>query len=142
MPSRLERREQIRSTDISPKAISKFGTDAEPHRPRNVMEKECKKEVGLRQKGKIPSLRKRRKGITVVESGLLKEEALKEARRCLSLRECESCEICELLCPDLCITRDEKTGEVLIDLDYCKGCGICASICPKGAIQMVLEEVT
>jgi len=106
------------------------------------MEKECKKVLVLRQKRKAPSLQKRRKGATVVESGFLKEEALKEARSCLSLWECKSCEICELLCPDLCITRDEKAGEVLIDLDYCKGCGICASVCPKGAIQMVLEEVT
>jgi len=106
------------------------------------MGKECKKEAVLKQRRKAPSLRKRRKGATGFEPGLLKGKALEEARRCLSLRECESCEVCGLLCPDLCITRDEKTGEVLIDLDYCKGCGICASVCPKGAIQMVLEDVT
>jgi len=106
------------------------------------MGKKCKKEVVLRRRATAPRLRRRGKRATAVEPGLLKKEALKEARRCLSLRECESCEVCELLCPDLCITRDEKTGEVLIDLDYCKGCGICASICPKGAIQMVLEDVT
>ena len=85
-------------------------------------------------------MRKPKKGFSSAESGFLKKEVVREARRCLSLRECESCEVCGLLCPDLCITRDEKTGEVLIDLEYCKGCGICASICPKGAIQMVLEE--
>jgi 2-oxoacid:acceptor oxidoreductase delta subunit (pyruvate/2-ketoisovalerate family) len=107
---------------------------------RNIMAKECKKEVVLRQKRKGRSLRKQKKGTMTVEPGLAKGEALKEARRCLSLRECESCEVCELLCPDLCITRDEKTGEVLIDVDYCKGCGICASVCPRKAIQMVLEE--
>ncbi len=106
------------------------------------MRKECKKEVSLRQKRKAPLPRIRKKGATPVEPGLPTKEALKEARRCLSLRECESCEVCELLCPDLCITRDEKTGEVLIDLDYCKGCGICASVCPKQAIQMVFEDVT
>jgi 2-oxoacid:acceptor oxidoreductase delta subunit (pyruvate/2-ketoisovalerate family) len=106
------------------------------------MGKKCKKAVVLRRRAKAPSLRKRIKGATAVEPGLLKKEALKEARRCLSLRGCEACEVCELLCPDLCITRDEKTGEVLIDLDYCKGCGICASVCPKGAIQMVLEDTT
>ncbi|MGZ3495199.1 MAG: 4Fe-4S binding protein [Thermodesulfobacteriota bacterium] len=104
------------------------------------MRKECKKEVVSRERRKAPPLRKLRKGGKAVEPGLPKGEALKEARRCLSLRECGSCEVCELLCPDLCITRDEKTGEVLIDLDYCKGCGICASVCPKGAIQMVLED--
>lgn len=104
------------------------------------MVRECKKKVLRKPKRKALSLKKRREGFSPVEFGLIKEEAVKEAQRCLSLRECESCEICNLFCPDLCITRDKKTGEVLIDLDYCKGCGICASLCPKGAIQMVLEE--
>jgi 2-oxoacid:acceptor oxidoreductase delta subunit (pyruvate/2-ketoisovalerate family) len=104
------------------------------------MTKACKKEVVQKTKRKTVSVKARRKGFSPVEYGLLKEEAVKEAQRCLGLRECESCETCGLLCPDLCITRDEKTGEVLIDLDYCKGCGICASVCPKGAIEMVLEE--
>jgi len=104
------------------------------------MTKECNIEAVRKPKRKTLSLVKREKGFAPVEFGLLKEEAVKEARRCLSLRDCESCEICSLFCPDLCITRDEKTGEVRIDLDYCKGCGICAAVCPKGAIQMVLEE--
>jgi 2-oxoacid:acceptor oxidoreductase delta subunit (pyruvate/2-ketoisovalerate family) len=104
------------------------------------MNKECKREEVRRKKRKTLSPKKREGRFSSVESGLLKQEAVREARRCLSLRGCESCEVCGLLCPDLCITRDEKTGEVLIDLDYCKGCGICASVCPKGAIQMVLEE--
>jgi len=104
------------------------------------MVKECKKEGIKKSKRTTLSFKKRKKGFAPVEFGLKKEEALKEAQRCLALRECESCEICSLFCPDLCITRDEKTGEVLIDLDYCKGCGICAIMCPKGAIKMILEE--
>jgi 2-oxoacid:acceptor oxidoreductase delta subunit (pyruvate/2-ketoisovalerate family) len=104
------------------------------------MIKECKKEIVRRSKRRTLSLKERRKGFSPVEFGLPKEEAIKEAQRCLGLRECESCEVCSLLCPDLCITRNEKTAEVQIDLDYCKGCGICAVVCPKGAIQMVLEE--
>jgi 2-oxoacid:acceptor oxidoreductase delta subunit (pyruvate/2-ketoisovalerate family) len=104
------------------------------------MVKECKKEVVRRSHRKTLSLKERKRGFAAVESSFLKEKAVREAQRCLSLRECESCEICSLFCPDLCIIRDEKTGEVRIDLDYCKGCGICAVVCPKGAIQMVLEE--
>ena len=77
-----------------------------------------------------------------MEAGLTREEAIQEAQRCLGLRTCESCETCSLLCPDLCITKNEETGEVRIDLDYCKGCGVCSVVCPKGAIQMVLEEET
>lgn len=105
------------------------------------MVKECKKEIVKKPKRRIFSLKNGGKVFSPAEFCLMKEEAVREAERCLSLRECESCEICSLFCPDLCITRVEKAGEVMIDLDYCKGCGICASVCPKGAIQMVLEEV-
>jgi 2-oxoacid:acceptor oxidoreductase delta subunit (pyruvate/2-ketoisovalerate family) len=104
------------------------------------MAKKCKKDVVRRSRRKTLPVREHKRRLDPVEFGLLKKEALKEAQRCLSLGECESCEICGLFCPDLCITRDEKTREVRIDLDYCKGCGICAAVCPKGAIQMVLEE--
>jgi 2-oxoacid:acceptor oxidoreductase delta subunit (pyruvate/2-ketoisovalerate family) len=104
------------------------------------MAKECREETTRKPKRKTLSLQKRRKGLGPVEMGFLKEEAVSEAQRCLGLRDCQSCEVCGLLCPDLCITRDEETGEVRIDLDYCKGCGICSVVCPKGAIQMELEE--
>jgi len=103
------------------------------------MVKACEKNVIRKPIRRSLSLKERRKGFSTVKFGLSKEEAIREAQRCLGLRECESCEICSLFCPDLCITRDERTGEVLIDLNYCKGCNICASVCPKGAIQMVLE---
>jgi len=104
------------------------------------MVKECKKKVLRRSKQRNLSLKNRREGFSPVEMGFNKEEAIKEAKRCFGLRECESCEICSLFCPDLCITRDEKAGEIQIDLDYCKGCGICASVCPKGAIKMILDK--
>jgi 2-oxoacid:acceptor oxidoreductase delta subunit (pyruvate/2-ketoisovalerate family) len=104
------------------------------------MAKECEKKALRRPKPRNLSLKNRRKGFSPVELGFNKEESIKEAQRCLGLIECESCEICSLFCPDLCITRNEKAGEVQIDLDYCKGCGICASVCPKGAIKMVLDE--
>jgi len=53
---------------------------------------------------------------------------------------CVSCDLCRLLCPDLCITlRGDKSG-IEIDYEFCKGCGICESECPKGAIKMVVEE--
>lgn len=106
------------------------------------MAKKCEKKTIRIPKRKALSLKNRRMGFVPVEFGLEKEEAVKEAQRCLGLTECDSCEVCGLLCPDLCITRDEETGKVLIDLEYCKGCGICAAVCPKGAIRMVLEETS
>jgi 2-oxoacid:acceptor oxidoreductase delta subunit (pyruvate/2-ketoisovalerate family) len=87
--------------------------------------------------------RPRRKGQDLsapIGACLTEEQAVREAGRCLRLRACESCDLCSLLCPDLCITRDESGGDVVIDLDFCKGCGICAAVCPKGAIRMVPEE--
>lgn len=104
------------------------------------MSKECEIKPERRPRRKVLPLRKRQGNFAPVEYGLTEEEAVQEARRCLGVRTCESCETCALLCPDLCITRDMETGEVRIDLDYCKGCGICAAVCPKGAIQMVVEE--
>jgi len=105
------------------------------------MAKACEKNVVRNRKRRSLPVSKRKKGFSPVEFGFREEEALQEAQRCLGVRGCESCDLCTLLCPDLCITRDETTGGLLIDLDYCKGCGICAAICPKGAIQMVLEDV-
>jgi 2-oxoacid:acceptor oxidoreductase delta subunit (pyruvate/2-ketoisovalerate family) len=72
--------------------------------------------------------------------GMEEESAVVEAGRCLVNNFCLSCDLCRYFCPDLCITRNEKTGHIEIDYDYCKGCGICAFICPKGAITMVREE--
>ncbi len=66
-------------------------------------------------------------------------DAARAASLCLSLRTCESCDLCRMLCPDLCITRDPHTGRMEIDDAFCKGCGICAFVCPKGAITMVRE---
>jgi 2-oxoacid:acceptor oxidoreductase delta subunit (pyruvate/2-ketoisovalerate family) len=104
------------------------------------MVKECEKKPVRSLKRKSLPMKKRKGSFAPVESGLTRAEAVQEAQRCLGLRTCESCETCSLLCPDLCITRNEETGEVRVDLDYCKGCGICAAVCPKGAIQMVWEE--
>jgi 2-oxoacid:acceptor oxidoreductase delta subunit (pyruvate/2-ketoisovalerate family) len=75
-----------------------------------------------------------------VKPGLDEETAVMEASRCLGNNFCRSCDLCRYFCPDLCITRNEKTGHIEIDYDFCKGCGICAFICPKGAISMAREE--
>lgn len=68
------------------------------------------------------------------------ETAVKEAKRCLVNNVCDSCDLCRYFCPDLCITRDADTRQIVIDYDSCKGCGICAFICPKSAITMVRED--
>jgi len=99
------------------------------------MAKACERKAVRGSKKRSLPLRSRKKGFAPVELGLLEQEVIQEAQRCLGVQECESCDLCILLCWDLWITRNEKTGEMLFELDYYKGCGICAAVCPKGAIQ-------
>lgn len=67
-------------------------------------------------------------------------EAVAEAKRCTQASPCYYCEVCQLMCPDLAITRHPETRQIVIDLDYCKGCGLCEHYCPHKAIKMVLDE--
>jgi 2-oxoacid:acceptor oxidoreductase delta subunit (pyruvate/2-ketoisovalerate family) len=73
-------------------------------------------------------------------SGLDAEQARLAAQRCLATQTCVYCEVCQLMCPDMCITRDPATGQIRVDLDHCKGCGLCAHFCPKGALEMEVEQ--
>lgn len=69
--------------------------------------------------------------------GLDRRRALSAAGECLVNRSCSSCDLCQLLCPDLALSRNLKTGKLEVNYDLCKGCGICAFVCPRGAIRMV-----
>lgn len=77
-----------------------------------------------------------------VQIGLTEENALFEARRCLSCGNCLQCDNCYGVCPDNAVI---KTGEenvpYIFNYDYCKGCGICSSECPCGCIKMVTENI-
>jgi NADPH-dependent glutamate synthase beta subunit-like oxidoreductase len=64
-----------------------------------------------------------------VETGLDREAAIREAKRCLS---CD-CKICINLlgCPALITDK----GKVTVDSSGCPGCGVCAQVCPHEAIK-------
>lgn len=49
---------------------------------------------------------------------------------------CQQCEtpICENVCPMNAITRDEKTGAMLINEELCVGCKMCVMFCPLGGV--------
>ncbi len=82
-----------------------------------------------------------------VKQGLTEDNALFEARRCLSCGNCFHCDNCFGVCPDNAV-RKFDVGSALgdngrdygFDLDYCKGCGICVAECPSGAIVMEPEQ--
>ena len=78
----------------------------------------------------MPTLgvKQRRGNFSEVERGFSREEAMKEAERCLA---CE-CNICINLLGCPAIIKDN--GRVIIDSTQCPGCGVCAQICPNEAI--------
>jgi len=65
-----------------------------------------------------------------VELGLSREEAVREADRCLS---CD-CRICINLLGCPAIITDDDDNVVISGLD-CPGCGVCAQVCPHEAIK-------
>ncbi len=50
--------------------------------------------------------------------------------------KCNGCGICELFCPESCITIEDVARP---DSRFCKGCGICSKECIKSAIKMEEE---
>ena len=86
---------------------------------------------------------RRRSTFDEVVGGLSADNALFEARRCLSCGSCFGCDNCYGVCPDNAVIKLEPGGAYAydIDLDFCKGCGLCAQECPCGAIEMVDEQI-
>ena len=73
-----------------------------------------------------------------------------QADRCLSCASCRDCHLCETICPEGAIVREERTYkhkngyEFGLDVGYeyvsddkkCIGCGFCADTCPCGIWMM------
>jgi len=98
----------------------------------------------VRQKMPMLTAEERIKGFDEVSLGYTKNQALKEARRCLNCgagavisEECVACFNCVLVCPyGVPIAGEEKAK---IDISQCQSCGICAAECPTSAIDVKLE---
>lgn len=76
-----------------------------------------------------------------VLQGLTEENALFEARRCMSCGNCFECDNCYGVCPDNAVIKLGSGQKFQFNYDYCKGCGICAQECPCGAIDMIGEDI-
>ena len=77
--------------------------------------------------------------------GLTDEQAMAEAKRCMSCGMCFECDNCVVFCPQDAVFRvkkDESTMGRYVDTDYtrCIGCHICADVCPTGYIDMGMGE--
>jgi NADPH-dependent glutamate synthase beta subunit-like oxidoreductase len=86
-------------------------------------------------------LARRTSSFDEVQGGLTTDNALFEARRCLSCGNCFECDNCYGVCPDNAVIKLGPGKRFQFNLDYCKGCGICVAECPCGAIEMVPEAV-
>jgi 2-oxoacid:acceptor oxidoreductase delta subunit (pyruvate/2-ketoisovalerate family) len=75
-----------------------------------------------------------------VQGGLTENNALFEARRCLSCGTCFECDNCYGVCPDNAVLKLGPGKGFEFNYDYCKGCGVCVAECPSGAIEMVPED--
>ncbi|MCP5088184.1 MAG: NAD(P)-binding protein [Rhodobacteraceae bacterium] len=84
---------------------------------------------------------RRTSGFAEVVGDLTADNALFEARRCMSCGNCFECDNCYGICPDNAVTKLGPGNRFEFKYDYCKGCGICASECPCGAIKLVPEEI-
>ena len=76
-----------------------------------------------------------------VQGGLDENNALFEARRCLSCGNCFECDNCYGVCPDNAVIKLGPGKRFQFNYDYCKGCGVCVAECPCGAIRMEAEEI-
>jgi len=86
-------------------------------------------------------LARRTSSFDEVQGGLTEDNALFEARRCLSCGNCFECDNCYGVCPDNAVIKLGPGKRFEFNYDYCKGCGICVAECPCGAIEMVAEQV-
>ena len=84
---------------------------------------------------------RRTTGFAEVVGNLDEDNALFEARRCMSCGNCFECDNCYGVCPDNAVIKLGPGNRFKFNYDYCKGCGICVSECPCGAIKMVPEEI-
>jgi Pyruvate/2-oxoacid:ferredoxin oxidoreductase delta subunit len=84
-------------------------------------------------------LKYRQAGFEEVVQGLGKQDAVFEAKRCLSCGNCFECDGCFGACPERAILKLGKGKGYQIDFDKCTGCAICFEQCPCHAIEMAPE---
>jgi NADPH-dependent glutamate synthase beta subunit-like oxidoreductase len=73
-----------------------------------------------------------------VNLAFTRDEAVAEARRCMSCGFCFDCEKCWLFCQDQAVVKPLQKGQLYsFKLANCTGCKKCAEECPCGFIDML-----
>lgn len=92
---------------------------------------------------KLPA-EERKHTFNEVEFGYTQEEAMQEAKRCLSckLNYCVGCGYCRDVCPASCIEvgriklNHKEKIHYSLDLSKCMFCGFCVEVCPTTCLKM------
>ncbi|MFI5340360.1 MAG: NAD(P)-binding protein [Candidatus Methylomirabilales bacterium] len=72
-----------------------------------------------------------------VNLGLTREQAIAEAKRCMSCGLCFQCDNCWKYCQDQAVVKPFDKGQPYrFKLEFCQGCKKCAEECPCGYIEM------
>jgi NADPH-dependent glutamate synthase beta subunit-like oxidoreductase len=79
-------------------------------------------------------------GFSEVVGGLSEQEAVYEARRCLSCGNCCECDGCLGACPEDAVIKLGPGHRYEFDYGKCTGCGVCYEQCPVHSIEMVSES--
>jgi NADPH-dependent glutamate synthase beta subunit-like oxidoreductase len=75
--------------------------------------------------------------VTEIVSTYSEEDAVNEARRCMSCGVCFDCGTCWSYCQDNAIIKPLTKGqEYRFKLEFCTGCKKCSEVCPCGYIEM------
>jgi len=82
-----------------------------------------------------------RVGFDEIMQGLDEQEALFEARRCLSCGNCFECDGCYGSCPEGAVIKLGPGKRYRYDYELCTGCSVCFEQCPCHAIEMIPEPV-
>lgn len=78
------------------------------------------------------------RGFGEVSSTIDMNQAIGEAKRCLSCGRCFGCERCWMYCQYNAVLKPaEPGGEYKFKLEFCNGCKKCSEQCPCGYIDMV-----
>ena len=84
-------------------------------------------------------LPERASGFDEVLAGLNEQEAVHEAKRCLSCGNCFECDNCYAACPEDAIVKLGPGRRYKYDYAKCTGCAVCFEQCPCHAIEMIPE---
>lgn len=134
----------LRGEDLAEGRVQKSGVEANyidyPDLDVSSIEEER-----LRRPMPMRPPEERAKGFNQVELGFTKDDAIKEAERCLWCKSeiCVGCGFCARTCPDYIISVDQKpAGDAErgvqdwdLDLKTCMFCGLCVETCPTRTLR-------